>query len=138
MKKSSYFVAVLMIAILIVIFGALFLIGDYRKKNPEEYDQVTQRVVDYGVTVNEDSASHQGTPDLQQEQVTQVTASGEMYYLILKENKVSIYRADGEIFYDFADVRLETMPVEIQEQLKLGLYIRGEDELYDFLQTYSS
>lgn len=138
MKKSSYLVAVLMIAILIVIFGALFLIGDYRKKNPDEYDQVTQRVVDYGVTVNEDSASHQGTPDLQQEQVTQVTASSEMYYLILKENKVSIYRADGEIFYDFADVRLETMPVEILEQLKLGLYIKGEDELYDFLQTYSS
>lgn len=138
MKKSSYLVAVLMIAILIVIFGALFLIGDYRKKNPDEYDQVTQRVVDYGVTVNEDSASHQGTPDLQKEQVTQVTASSEMYYLILKENKVSIYRADGEIFYDFADVRLETMPVEILEQLKLGLYIKGEDELYDFLQTYSS
>lgn len=131
-------IAVLFIAILVVVFGALFLVGDYRKKQPEEYEQITHRAVDYGVTVNDDAASNEGVPNPQTNPYAQATASGEMYYLILKEDKVHIYRAGGDIFYDYAAVQLETMPVEIQEQLKLGLYVQGEDELYDFLQTYSS
>jgi hypothetical protein len=33
---------------------------------------------------------------------------------------------------------MEVLPPETVEQLKLGMYIDGEDNLYDFLQTYSS
>ena len=62
----------------------------------------------------------------------------ETFYLIYSEGRLCIYRGDDKIFYDYADVAVNLMPVEIREQLKYGLYITGEQELYEFLQTYSS
>ena len=136
MKKKSYLIAMALIAVLLVLFGVLLVAGSWKRNHPDEYRQETQPVVDYGVSANEGAAG-----DIQRQAYganIQQTASSETYYLILQENKVSIYRDEGHIFYDYADVNLDTMPIEILEQLKLGLYIAGEDELYDFLQTYSS
>lgn len=62
----------------------------------------------------------------------------ETFYLLYSEGRVCIYRGDEKIFYDYAEVRVDTMPIEIKEQLKYGLYVTGEQELYEFLQTYSS
>ena len=67
-----------------------------------------------------------------------VQTKKETFYLIYSEDRLCIYRGDGKIFYDYADVAVNLMPVEIREQLKYGLYITGEQELYEFLQTYSS
>ena len=35
-------------------------------------------------------------------------------------------------------INMNSIPAEIREQLKLGLYIDGEENLYNFLQAYSS
>lgn len=67
-----------------------------------------------------------------------VQTKKETFYLIYSEGHLCIYRGDDKIFYDYADVAVNLMPVEIREQLKYGLYITGEQELYEFLQTYSS
>ena len=67
-----------------------------------------------------------------------VRTKKETFYLIYSEDRLCIYRGDDKIFYDYADVAVNLMPVEIREQLKYGLYITGEQELYEFLQTYSS
>ena len=53
-------------------------------------------------------------------------------------NNVVIYTEPDRKFYDNADINMEVLPPEIREQLKLGMYMDGEDNLYDFLQTYSS
>ena len=67
-----------------------------------------------------------------------VQTKKETFYLIYSEGRLCIYLGDDKIFYDYADVAVNLMPVEIREQLKYGLYITGEQELYEFLQTYSS
>ena len=67
-----------------------------------------------------------------------VQTQKETFYLIYSEDRLCIYRGDDKIFYDYADVAVNLMPVEIREQLKDGLYITVEQELYEFLQTYSS
>ena len=67
-----------------------------------------------------------------------VQTKKETFYLIYSEDRLCIYRGDDKIFYDYADVQLQLMPSEIKEQLKYGMYITGEQELYEFLQTYSS
>ena len=67
-----------------------------------------------------------------------VQTKKETFYLIYSEDRLCIYWGDDKIFYDYADVAVNLMPVEIREQLKYGLYITGEQELYEFLQTYSS
>lgn len=60
------------------------------------------------------------------------------FYLVLNDNKIYIYKGKGGELYDYADINYETLPSDIKEQLKYGLYITGETGLYDFLQTYSS
>lgn len=60
------------------------------------------------------------------------------YYLRFENDKVVIYREPDKEFYDYADIKLDVLPPEIKEQIKLGMYIEGEERLYDFLQTYSS
>ncbi len=60
------------------------------------------------------------------------------FYLKYNGEKVVIYTEPDRKFYDNADINMEVLPPEIREQLKLGMYMDGEDNLYDFLQTYSS
>lgn len=60
------------------------------------------------------------------------------YYLRFENDKVVIYREPNREFYDYADIKMDLLPPEIKEQIKLGMYIDGEERLYDFLQTYSS
>ena len=51
----------------------------------------------------------------------------------------STYPADEDINESFyLDINMNSIPAEIREQLKLGLYIDGEENLYNFLQAYSS
>lgn len=61
----------------------------------------------------------------------------ELYYLLYNRERVEIYTGDGNL-YDYADVRTELLPEEVFSELKQGMYIRGDEDLYDFLQAYSS
>lgn len=42
------------------------------------------------------------------------------------------------MFYDYADINMDSLPDDIRERLTKGIYFEGEAQLYDFLQTYSS
>lgn len=61
----------------------------------------------------------------------------ELYYLLYTRERVEIYTGDG-VLYDYADVKTELLPEETFSELKQGMYIRGDEDLYDFLQAYSS
>jgi len=61
----------------------------------------------------------------------------ELYYLLYTRERVEIYTGDG-VLYDYADVKTDLMPEETLSELKQGMYIRGNEDLYDFLQAYSS
>ena len=76
-------------------------------------------------------------------QVTKVTESEEYQYVLKYEREtLRIYRniADEgrEVFYDYADINIDSLPDDIRERLTKGIYFEGEAQLYDFLQTYSS
>ena len=76
-------------------------------------------------------------------QVTKVTESEEYQYVLKYEREtLRIYRniADEgrEVFYDYADINMDSLPDDIRERLTKGIYFEGEAQLYDFLQTYSS
>ena len=45
-----------------------------------------------------------------------VQTKKETFYLIYSEDRLCIYRGDDKIFYDYADVAVNLMPVEIREQ----------------------
>lgn len=76
-------------------------------------------------------------------QVTKVTESEEYQYVLKYEREtLRIYRnivdEVREVFYDYADINIDSLPDDIRERLTKGIYFEGEAQLYDFLQTYSS
>ena len=71
----------------------------------------------------------QGTAEKEQEQV---------YYLTVRNGYVVVYLSDKQTFVEYTDILLTDLPTDLQEELKTGKTITGEEKLYGFLENYSS
>lgn len=72
-----------------------------------------------------------------------VAAEGEAmknycYYLLDKNGYVVVYLSDKETIYEYTSIDVETLPVTLQNEIKNGKYIEDVEELYGFLENYSS
>ena len=82
--------------------------------------------------------------ELQKQEVStqgeQVLAETEeyLYYLMGEDGCVNIYLADRKTIYEYTDIPLEILPLELQSEILEGKGISSEGELYDFLENYSS
>ena len=66
---------------------------------------------------------------------------GEHYIVKDKEGKVVIYKLleDGtEKEYEVTDISINSLPKDIQEKVMNSMYIESTEELYQFLENYSS
>lgn len=108
--------------------GVIFLetqLPDFMKKLEEEKNQ--QKLGDR----DRQEASVQG------EQV-QAETKEYLYYLMGEDGYVNIYLADRKTIYEYTDIPLEILPLELQSEILEGKGISSEGELYDFLENYSS
>lgn len=63
----------------------------------------------------------------------------EFYYLAIRDSKVIVYRSDGQTVYMETDISADDLPAEIlQELLTQKRVVNAEEDLYDFLESYSS
>ena len=46
--------------------------------------------------------------------------------------------SDRETIYEYTSIDVETLPVTVQNEVKNGKYIEDIEELYGFLENYSS
>ena len=60
------------------------------------------------------------------------------YYLTSQDGCVIVYYIDKKTVFEYTNICVEALPVEIQKQLQRGKYITDIDSLYDFLENYSS
>lgn len=61
------------------------------------------------------------------------------YYLAVLDNKVVVYREDGQTVYMETDILAEDLPADIlQELLTQKRVVNTEEDLFDFLESYSS
>lgn len=60
------------------------------------------------------------------------------FYLAAYDNKVLVYLEDRETVFIETDIRLETLPPELQQSIIRMMRVEGQEELYNFLETYSS
>lgn len=69
-----------------------------------------------------------------------VQAATEEYAFYLGEASgyVIIYHADRQTIYEYTTIPVSSLPEEIQEQIQVGKGVTGEQELYEFLENYSS
>lgn len=60
------------------------------------------------------------------------------YYLIEEFGYVNIYNADQETIYEYTEIPIGDLPEELQQEICTGKGVVNEQELYDFLENYSS
>lgn len=69
----------------------------------------------------------------------QKKAGEEYYYLAILNNKVVVYLADGQTVYMETDIPAEDLPSDVlQELLIQRRVVNTEEDLFDFLESYSS
>lgn len=60
------------------------------------------------------------------------------YILRSHDGYVAVYEFPGNEIYEYTDVILEILPEGLQEEILEGKYLKNEEELYNFLENYTS
>ena len=60
------------------------------------------------------------------------------FFLMANNGYVSVYCNDMRTLYLSTDIALEHLPDELQQEILDKKYIKNEEELYNFLESYSS
>ena len=66
------------------------------------------------------------------------TGADQKFLLKVEEGCITVYdKESGEVF-EHTNIPLETLPQELQAEVLLGKTLEGNEELYSFLENYSS
>lgn len=60
------------------------------------------------------------------------------FIILAEQNYVTVYRNDTETVYLYTDIRVDELPPEVQQEIIRQKYVDSEEELYNFLESYSS
>ena len=100
----------------------------------EEYKYLVRKSQNPSETQSENQSDDallqvQGTAEKEEEQ---------SYYLTILNGYVVVFRSDRQTLFEYTDIPLADLPTELQNELKKGKIIIGEEKLYGFLENYSS
>ena len=62
----------------------------------------------------------------------------EGFYLMANDGYVAVYQHDMKTLYLSTDISLDHLPEEMMQEILDKKYIKSEEELYNFLESYSS
>lgn len=60
------------------------------------------------------------------------------YYLMEVNGNVVVYLSDRKTAYEYTDILYDELPSGLRDEIRNGKYIESLDELYGFLENYSS
>ena len=60
------------------------------------------------------------------------------FYLAVYNNEVIVFLDDRETVYIETKIHLDSLPEEVQQEIIQMMRVESEEELYNFLETYSS
>lgn len=63
---------------------------------------------------------------------------GNSYYIAAFDNKLIVYLEDMKTVYIETEIRLDTLPARIRQEVIGMLWMEDDEKLYEFLETYSS
>ena len=70
---------------------------------------------------------------------TGVDPSNQYEFLLVDHNDyVAVYQLPEREIYEYTDVIMEVLPEDVQKEVQHGKYIKNEEELYNFLENYTS
>ena len=110
--SKKYNIGILIIAIIII-----YLISDYlitNKNTPQNNVKAEEKVV----SVN--------------------TFDADSYYLFEVNGYIVVYLNDKKTPYEYTDIRFEELPEDLRNEIRNGKYLKNTEELYGFLENYTS
>lgn len=60
------------------------------------------------------------------------------YYLMEVNGYIVVYLSDKETPYEYTDIRYDELPPVLREEIRNGKYVENTEDLYGFLENYSS
>lgn len=81
-----------------------------------------------------------GNDTVLQEEVikTESPAISYKFYLGNDEGLVTVYRTSNAEVYEYTNIVMENLPKDLQKEIQEKKYIVNEEELYNFLESYTS
>lgn len=112
----------------VLIIGALLTAG---------YRISYEHVMDRNAALNNEVADTRSIT-AEGEAVDENMGSEEGYYLCEMLGFVVVYLSDKQTIYEMTEIPLTDLPEEVQQEIAAGKYIATKEELYGFLENYSS
>ena len=66
------------------------------------------------------------------------TENEQGYYLMVADHLIVVYRGDQQTVYMNTDILLENLSDTLQAEIMQGKYLETEEEVFNFLESYSS
>jgi PDZ domain-containing secreted protein len=60
------------------------------------------------------------------------------FLLVDDDNYVTVYHLPEQEIYEYTDVILDVLPDNLKDEIQGGKYLKDEEELYNFLENYTS
>ena len=116
----------------VIVLGVCLTIGSISWSKREIKDDPTEQIVEQQAreTKQEESIS----PSVE----TNKELTYYKYMIYQDGERLTVYESDSTTIYMQTDIMVAQLPEDVREQLDLGIGIRTEEELYDFLESYSS
>lgn len=67
-----------------------------------------------------------------------VPADDYQFLLVNHNNYVAVYELPENEIYLYSDIILDVLPEELRDEIREGKYLKNEEELYNFLENYTS
>lgn len=118
-------------------------IGLTRERLEEELEEYTisPSLVDQEkgfVSANLESFSEDKIVVRKNYQIMEEEEIPEFFYLVAEDNYVTVYKNDMKTVYLYTEINMDSLPYDIQTEILDRKYIEDEEELYNFLESYSS
>lgn len=97
------------------------------------YDRVIERQAS-----QESEVPGAGSVAAEGQEVTDGTDTEDGFYLCELQGFVAVYLSDRKTIFEFTEIPLTDLPEEVQQEVAEGKFIRTKQELYAFLENYSS
>ncbi len=124
------------LVVIAVVAAAIFigvLVSVQRSSTPQKEQRGVELVETETPQTENENETVAAEPDT--EDVVEETYE---YVLVDHNNYVAVYQLPERTIYEYTDVIMDVLPEETREEIRKGKYLRNEEELYNFLENYTS
>ncbi len=125
-NRIRIFYATTMVSACLCFYMGYQVVNEYQKRQITEEETIPAETEHFVAEETEEKMS-----------VTSVKIPYE-YVIVEEEGYLLVYKKDLETVYMYTDIRMEELSEDLQSQIRRGKLFATLEELYNFLENYSS